>query len=289
MILDLIEVTPRKLNIKKVIIAILILLIIIGLIIYFIVNKELIMIKASKEKEYKVSVKQIANVHTVKFKEKLKEPRNIINEINSIYESEEKRVFLTFDDGPSKTVTPLILDLLKQENIKATFFLLGSRVELSPELVKREYEEGHYIGNHGYSHIYGKIYESPQSVIDEYNMAEQAIKNALEKPEFKSYLFRYPGGYAGGRYFRIKEEANGLLVENEIAHLDWNALTADAAGQTTIEGMLEYVKETIGDKNSVVILMHDASDKILTYEMLPHLIAYLREKGYAFKNIYDLI
>lgn len=74
-----------------------------------------------------------------------------------------------------------------------------------------------------------------------------------------------------------------------MAHLDWNALTSDAAGASTCEELLQNAINTIGDKNSVVILMHDASDKILTYEILPRLINYLRENGYSFKNIYDLI
>ncbi len=212
-----------------------------------------------------------------------------MEQINAIYHSDEKRVFLTFDDGPSKSVTPLILDLLKQQNIKATFFLLGSRVEKNPQIVKRQYEEGHYVTNHGYSHVYSLIYESPQSVIDEYNKTEEAIRGAIGKPDYSSYLFRFPGGTSGGRHKNVKQEAKQILEQNGIAHIDWNALTADAEGKNTVEEMLEYAKQTIGNKNSVVILMHDASDKILTYEMLPHLINYLREQGYSFKNMYDLI
>ena len=68
----------------------------------------------------------------------------------NIYKADTKKVYLTFDDGPSKTVTIPILDILKQENIKATFFVLGSRVDLYPDILKREYDEGHYIASHGY-------------------------------------------------------------------------------------------------------------------------------------------
>lgn len=68
--------------------------------------------------------------------------------IEDIYSQEEKSVFLTFDDGPTQAVTPFILDLLKQENIKATFFVLGNRAKANPELVQREFNEGHYIANH---------------------------------------------------------------------------------------------------------------------------------------------
>lgn len=289
MVLDLIEVTPKKINKKKVIITILVLLIIIGLIVVGIINKEKFLRKESKEDEEKIISKQVAYTHQVKFKPKIKQTQSIIEQVNSIYDSDEKRVFLTFDDGPSRTVTPLLLDLLNQEDIKVTFFVLGSRVELNPDLVKREYDEGHYIANHGYSHIYSQIYSSTQSVIDEYNATEQAIRNALENQEYNSYLFRFPGGLPGGKSHPLKLEAKDILEQSGVAHIDWNALTGDAEGQKTIEGMLEHVKETIGDKNSVVILMHDASDKILTYEMLPQLITYLREQGYAFKNMYDLI
>lgn len=85
---------------------------------------------------------------------------------------------MTFDDGPS-SVTPKILDVLKQENVKATFFVLGSRVEKMPDMVKRMYEEGHYVASHGYSHVYEQIYSSPQFVLDEYNKTSELIKNAI--------------------------------------------------------------------------------------------------------------
>ena len=71
--------------------------------------------------------------------------------------------------------------------------------------------------------------------------------------------------------------------------MDWNSLSEDAAGAHTKEDLMQNVINTMGDKDSVVILMHDSSDKILTYEMLSDLINYLKEKGYAFKNIYDLL
>lgn len=208
--------------------------------------------------------------------------------LQNIYTSGEKAVYLTFDDGPSKSVTPLILDLLKQENVKATFFVLGSRVELNPNIVKRTYEEGHYIANHGYSHIYGNIYSSKEAVLEEYNKTNQAIQNAIGRP-YNCHLFRFPGGSNGGKYRLLKSEAKTLLEENQIGCIDWNALSQDAAGAKTTEALLENVKATVGEKNTVVILMHDSGDKILTYEVLPQVIAYLREKGYAFKNFYNIM
>ncbi len=208
--------------------------------------------------------------------------------IKNIYHSEEKVAYLTFDDGPSKSVTPLILDLLKKENIKATFFVLGARAKLNPDIIKREYNEGHYIANHGYSHIYGNIYLSSSSVLDEYNNTKEVVQSILGV-DYDGHLFRFPGGSTGGKYKNIKKDSKIILEENNIAYIDWNALSSDAAGAKTKEEIIENTKSTVGNKNSVVILMHDAGDKILTYEALPEIITYLREKGYVFKNFYSII
>jgi len=212
-----------------------------------------------------------------------------LQSIENIYSQEKKSVFLTFDDGPTEAVTPFILDLLKQENIKATFFVLGNRAKANPELIQREFNEGHYIANHGYTHRYSSIYQNSQTVLDEYNYTESCIQQALGNPDYHSRVFRFPGGSAGGYYHDIKKDAKAYLRQNNIASLDWNALTNDAAGAHTKEALLENAINTIGNKNSVVILMHDSADKILTYETLPDLIKYLRDNGYTFKTLYDII
>lgn len=211
------------------------------------------------------------------------------NNMASIYKSDTKRVFLTFDDGPSSNVTPLILDTLKAENIKATFFLLGSRVELNPEIVKREFDEGHFLASHGYSHVYSQIYSSPQSVIDEYNSCINAIRNAIGIADYNPHLFRYPGGYWGGKYASIKTEARTLLEQNDILHIDWNALTSDAAGCNTTEEFIAELEKTVPKHNSVVVLMHDAGGKMPTANALPTIISYFRERGYEFQNFYSII
>lgn len=212
-----------------------------------------------------------------------------IERLKYIYKPQEKRVFLTFDDGPSKKVTTPILDLLKQENIKANFFVLGSRVDLYPSIVKRAYEEGHYIANHGYSHEYAQIYASPNSVLEEYNKTNQAIRNAIGNPGYNSNIFRFPGGSVGGKYHELKTEAKALLEQNNIACVDWNVLNGDAEGLRTKEAMLNRVKETMEGKRSLVILMHDAADKTETYNMLLDLITYLKQECYEFKTFYDIL
>ena len=173
-----------------------------------------------------------------------------LQSIENIYDVEEKRVFLTFDDGPTETVTPLILDYLKQENIKATFFVLGNRAKANPELIKREFDEGHYIANHGYSHKYSQIYANPQNVLEEYEYAETCIQEALEIPDYHSKVFRFPGGSMGGYYSNVKNQAKDLLRENGIAYLDWNALSRDAEGARTVEDLVQNVIETVEDKQS---------------------------------------
>ena len=217
------------------------------------------------------------------------EQKEFIDKISNIYNGEEgKRVFLTFDDGPTNVVTPSILDTLNKYNVKATFFVLGTNAKKYPELVKREYEEGHYIANHGYSHKYSKIYKSVDTVLEEYNQTEQLIRDAIGISDYSSNLFRFPGGSKGGPYEEIKKEARKKLKSEGIAYLDWSALTYDAAGADTTDEILCNLKETINGWNNVVILMHDAADKKITADSLDDVIEYLQSEGYAFKNIYDL-
>ena len=145
-----------------------------------------------------------------------------IENINHIYSSDTKRVFLTFDDGPSSN-TNQILDILNEKGIKATFFVLGSNVEKKPEVVRRMYDEGHFIANHGYSHVYEAIYQSPQTVLDEYNKCNQLVRDVIGEQEYNSHLFRFPGGLAGGKYADIKNQANDLLLQNNIVR--WLKIT----------------------------------------------------------------
>ncbi len=217
-----------------------------------------------------------------------KQNPNAQQEITNIYYSDEKVAYLTFDDGPSKNITPQVLDILKKENVPATFFVLGSRVELNPDLLKREYEEGHYVANHGYSHQYSQIYQTKEAVLEEYNKCENSIRNALNNQTYQTYLFRFPGGSSGGRYDAVKAEAKKLLSSNGVNYTNWNCLTGDAEGKTSPEELMGCLQETMQGDGSLIILMHDASDKSYTAETLPTVISYLREQGYTFKNFYGI-
>ena len=212
-----------------------------------------------------------------------------IEQVKNIYKSNEKQIYLTFDDGPTKSITPQILDILKEEQVTATFFVLGSRVELNPDIVKRAFEEGHYIANHGYSHTYSQIYASTQSVIDEYNATEKAIQEAIGFSDYHSYLFRFPGGSSGGKYDNLKTEAKQVLANNGVVSTNWNCLSGDAEGQEkTEEELLARLYESQGDKTSLIILMHDASDKQVTVNILKQVIQKYKSEGYVFKNFYEI-
>ena len=299
--MDLISIRRKYRNIRNIIIAICILVLVI---IFGLVIKELN--KKSKYQKvytsYENQIKQLQGGQQEGEEHKTQEQKETEKKaklpqlteegksnLENIYHSDTKRVFLTFDDGPSETVTPVVLDTLKKENIKATFFLLGSRVELNPELVKREYNEGHYLASHGYSHVYSQIYASPQSVIDEYNRSVTAIRNAIGEQQYNPHLFRFTGGYWGGKYAEVKKQAKQLLDENDILHIDWNALTSDAAGAKTTEQFIAELEKTVPKHNSVVVLMHDAGNKQATANALPTIIKYFRDKGFEFENFYSII
>ena len=209
-------------------------------------------------------------------------------EIKNIYFSEEKVVYLTFDDGPSKDITPQVLDILKEHDVKATFFVLGARVELYPDILKRAFDEGHYIANHGYSHKYSEIYANKDTVFQEFVECEYAIKNALNNQDYNSYLFRFPGGSTGGRYEKIKAEARNHFQNYGVAFTNWNCLTGDAEGKTTKEECIQEVINTKAGRGSLILLMHDANDKPQTVEALPEIIQHFKNEGYVFKTFYEI-
>ncbi|CDE24130.1 predicted polysaccharide deacetylase [Clostridium sp. CAG:440] len=97
----------------------------------------------------------------------------------SLSKSKQKIAYLTFDDGPTLKATPKILDILKEEDVVATFFVVGKHVKETPELVKRAYDEGHFIANHGYNHNNSKLYKNDDSFINEIKNTDIEIGNAI--------------------------------------------------------------------------------------------------------------
>lgn len=264
------------------------------LVIYYIVDTS-VRIKKSKQFELQIIEAQKQQEEMKKQKEierqaKIPKLTDVGKEnLKKIYNSETKRAFLTFDDGPSKNTND-ILNILRDNNIKATFFVLGSQVEVFPETTNRIYNEGHFIANHGYSHRYSDIYQSPEQVLNEYNQCNQVVSSTINVPEYNSHLFRFPGGSIGGKYAKIKNQAISLLEENNILHIDWNSLTGDSEQvNPTEEYLMNNLQKTTEEKNSLVILMHDSQAKRITVDFLPKVIEYLRQQGYEFDNFYSVI
>ena len=261
---------------------------------YYIIDTK---IRIDKGKEFAMQIEEYINQQEEIAKQKEIERQAKIpkltdegkQNVKQIYKSDTKRVFLTFDDGPS-TNTSTILDILKQNNIKATFFVLGVQVQKYPELVKRMYNEGHYIANHGYSHKYSQIYQTPQEVLNEYNQCNQIVANTIGVPEYNSHLFRFPGGSVGGKYAQIKTEAIQILDQNGVVYVDWNAVTGDSeTSNPTEEYLMNNLQQTTKEKNSVVLLMHDSQAKKISVDTLPKIIEYLKQQGYEFQNFYNII
>ncbi|MGL5615109.1 MAG: polysaccharide deacetylase family protein [Sarcina sp.] len=216
--------------------------------------------------------------------------------LKNIYEGEykeEKLIFLTFDDGPSKN-TEKVLDILREKDVKGTFFVVGKRLtnEENRDKILRMQKEGHSIGNHSYSHEFSIIYKNNQVqvdyFIDEIKKTEKVLEEILGYRDSNNILIRMPGGYGSRKYYKdpnLKELDERFKLEN-IQNIDWNSLNGDAERKAySKDGMIEYVKRTSKGKKQIVLLMHDKEGKEKTIEMLPEIIDYFKAEGYSFKRI----
>ena len=148
--------------------------------------------------------------------------------LNDIEKSTDKKAYLTFDDGPTTKATGKILDVLKEENVKATFFVVGKHVKEHPELVKREYDEGHYIANHGYNHNNKILYKDMDSFKNEIVATDMEISKAIGVENYSSHIFRFPNGYMSHIYMNQKKDALKVLSNLDYVYVDWNCLNRDS-------------------------------------------------------------
>ena len=209
--------------------------------------------------------------------------------VASLTKKEEKIAYLTFDDGPTLKATGKILDILKAEDIKATFFVVGKHVKENPELAKRAYEEGHYLANHGYHHDNKRLYQSSDSFISEIKDTDMEIGKAIGVENYCSHIFRFPNGYMSSHYKAKKKEAIKLLSEMNYTYIDWNCLNNDSVKKYSNSQLLKNLKKSAKNKGTLVVLMHDTSDVNDTPSILKDSIDYLKEQGYEFRNFYDLL
>ena len=185
-----------------------------------------------------------------------------------------KTVYLTFDDGPSDRVTPKILDVLDEENVKATFFIIGQQAERRDYLIKREAESGHTVAVHSYTHNYSEIYSSPHSLIADIDRCNDVIESITGK---RSDLYRFPGGSYG-----LREELIAAAAGHGMRYVDWNASTRDAECPGSAGQLFDSAVATSAGLDRIVLLSHDSTYKTSTPEATRRLIRYYRENGYTF-------
>lgn len=237
-------------------------------------------------------VDQSNHIHAVdKFAYSTLDVRNWISSVEP-YQG-EKLVFLTFDDGPSPENTGKILDILKEKEARATFFTLGTSIEKngnSGDVLNRILNEGSAIAIHSYTHVYDTLYPGKtgdkDAIMTEIDKMQELIRTVTKRENFKSSVFRYPGGHMSWKGLDV---VDSYLAENGIEYIDWNAMNGDSEPTSRrpkdAQGTANFVMESLKFskvKDVVVVLMHDASNKNLTVEALPQVIDVLKSEGYTF-------
>ncbi len=188
----------------------------------------------------------------------------------------EKEVYLTFDDGPSNSVTVPILDTLKEENVKATFFIVSDRAHGREDILKRMAEEGHTLGVHSASHDYKKIYASDEALLKDIDKCAAFIKKTTN---VTPTVYRFPGGSF------LHKEQRTLVKEHGYRIVDWNAVCGDEEIRgASEETLLKTALDTSKGKAKVVLLMHDSAPRKATAAVLKDIISYYRDHGYAFRT-----
>lgn len=187
----------------------------------------------------------------------------------------QKKIAITFDDGPHPTYTPEILDILMDYGIKATFFVVGQNVELHPDIVKRAINEEHEIGNHTFTHCH--VYDASfEEVIDEIQSCEDTI---YELCEYHVKLFRPPEGV-------LPEAVRNYAINEDYSVILWSIDTYDWA-RAPISNIKKNITKNISSGD--IILMHDYVPDSITPQALRIIIPMLLEDGYQFVTVSELI
>ena len=209
-----------------------------------------------------------ASIYTVSGVDEYK--RSGIDDGNSSEEEAGiRKVYLTFDDGPSGN-TNRILDILADYDVKATFFVVGKEEEQYQALYKRIVEEGHTLAMHSYSHKYNEIYQSVESYSADLSKLQEFL---YDTTGVWCRYCRFPGGSSNTVSRVDMHELIAYLDDQDMSYFDWNISSGDASNSYV--GPSEIVRNcTVNLRNfdEAIILMHDASDKNSTVEALPALI-----------------
>lgn len=197
----------------------------------------------------------------------------------TISNSSKKVIYLTFDDGPSDIITNKVLDILKENDVKGTFFLIGNQIDGLEDVVKRIYKEGHSIGLHTYTHKMKRIYSSKNTFISEMLQSREKIN---EVTGVSANVIRFPGGSRK----HLSEDFLTQLHSYNFKIYDWNMVTADGLNPKASPDRL--YREATDDKkelSSIILLLHCDYMHKNTCKALPRIIKYYKDKGYEFKII----
>ena len=190
-------------------------------------------------------------------------------------------IYLTFDDGPSTKNTARLLDILKEENVKATFFLIDKTN--TDYLIKRMYDEGHTIGLHTASHNYKYIYSSTTNFIKDIEKIQEKVARITGE---KSSIIRFPGGSSNTvSSFNpgIMCTLSNMVIEKGYHYFDWNVSSGDAGSKRSKKNTYRNVKNNLSKNRANVVLMHDIYDS--TVDAVKDIIKYGKDNGYTFEKI----
>lgn len=190
----------------------------------------------------------------------------------------EKRIYLTFDDGPSRN-TNRILDILKEYDIKATFFVVGKTDEESVKAYQRIVAEGHTLAMHSYSHKYAEVYRSKESFIQDLEKLQEYL---YQVTGVWARYYRFPGGSSNNVSRTDMDELIQYLEENGITYFDWNIASGDAiSGQLSAETIVRNCVGGVDGLEDCMILMHDAAERNSTVDALSQIIERIMGRGDA--------
>lgn len=200
-------------------------------------------------------------------------------------ETSQGIIYLTFDDGPSSTITPAILDILKEEGIKATFFVTDKSDSLN-YLLLREKNEGHSLALHTASHNYAKIYTSETNFLQDLTQIHDKVYKVTG---VDTKIIRFPGGasntiskkYCPGIMSNLTKTVEG----QGYTYFDWNVDSDDAGSAKTSQDVYKNVTTSLKKNRANVVLMHDFENNHKTLEALRDIINYGKTNGYVFKRI----